>query len=256
MLLSGSVVIVTGASRGIGAATSRLLAARGAQVVCAGRDGAALEEVAAETGGSVVVADLADPAAPDRIVAHAVAEHGRLDALVANAGVGYAGEFAAMPAERVGYLVDVNVRAPMLLGLAAVNAIMATRADAGGRGGAVVFVSSIAGAVGVPGETVYSASKTAVDAFATSLREELRPAGITVSTVAPGVVDTGFFESRGAPYDRSFPRPITPERVAAIVVRALETGVERQIEPRWLAVPARLAAVTPRLYRRLARRFG
>jgi short-subunit dehydrogenase len=257
MLLRGSVVLVTGASRGIGAATARLLAARGAQVVCTGRDAAALHAVADPIGASVVVADLADPAAPQRVVSFALAEHGRLDGLVANAGVGYAGEFAAMAPERVVELVDVNVRAVALLALAAVAAVKAgsPTTDASTRGG-LVLVSSIAGAVGVPGETVYSATKTAVDAFAATLREELRDDRITVSAIAPGVVDTEFFERRGAPYDRSFPRPISADRVAAAVVRALESGADRIVEPRWLRVPAGLAAVTPRLYRRLARRFG
>jgi short-subunit dehydrogenase len=119
-----------------------------------------------------------------------------------------------------------------------------------------VFVTSIAGAVGVPGESVYSATKAAVEAFAVVLREELRPAGVGVSTVLPGVVETSFFDTRGVPYDRRVPRPVPPQRVAAAVVRALERGTPRTVVPRWLAFPAWLSAALPGPYRALARRFS
>jgi short-subunit dehydrogenase len=252
MELAGSVVIVTGASRGIGLATARLLAARGATVVAVGREEAALRCLVAETGGSSVVTDVASPASATEIVAHTMGRYGKLDAVVANAGVGYVGDFGRMPETDIARLVDVNVRAPLLLARAAVASIRA----AGGRGGAIVFVSSIAGAVGVPGESVYSATKAAVDAFASVLQEELRQDGISVSVVVPGVVATRFLESRQVPYDRRFPRPLPADRVARTVVRALETGADRLVVPRWLEVPSRLAATAPRLYRRLARRFG
>jgi NAD(P)-dependent dehydrogenase (short-subunit alcohol dehydrogenase family) len=241
--LTGGVVLVTGASRGIGAAVCRALTARGSVVVAAGRDAAALAGVPA---ASTVVADVADPAAADTLVRAAVDRHGRLDAVVANAGIGWAGEFAAMDPATVAQLVDVNLRAPILLARAALPVLR--------RPGALVFVTSIAGLVGVPGETVYSFTKAGLETFATLLREEVD--GVTVSTVAPGAVATGFFDTRGVPYDRGFPRPIRPERVAAAVVEALATGRARQVQPRWLALPARLSATMPGTYRALARRFS
>jgi NAD(P)-dependent dehydrogenase (short-subunit alcohol dehydrogenase family) len=249
--LPGAVVLVTGAGRGIGRATARALAAAGARVVCAGRDPAATGAVAAEVRGRAVVADLRDPAAPGRLVAAALEQHGRLDAVVANAGVGAAGPVAAMEPALLAEVVDVDLRAALLLARAAAAA-MTDR----GRGGAVVFVTSIAGLVGVPGESVYSAVKAGLEAFAPLLAEELRGAGVRVSTVAPGVVDTGFFDARGVPYARRFPRPVPAERVAAAVLEVLRTGRPRRVEPRWLAVPARLAAVAPRTFRVLARRAG
>jgi len=241
--LAGRVVLVTGASRGIGAATCAALTRRGAVVVAAGRDETALAEVAAS---STVVADAADPAAAPALVAAAVDRHGRLDAVVANAGLGWAGEFAAMDPARITELVDVNLRAPMLLARAALPVLR--------RPGALVLVTSIAGLVGVPGETVYSVTKAGLETFATLLREGTD--GVTVSTVAPGAVATGFFVARGVPYDRRFPRPIPPSRVAEAVVEAIATGRERRVEPRWLAFPARLSAAAPRTYRALARRFS
>jgi len=241
--LAGRVVLVTGASGGIGAATCAALTRRGAVVVAAGRDETALAAVAA---ASTVVADAADPAAAPALVATAVDRHGRLDAVVANAGIGWAGEFAGMDPARITELVDVNLRAPMLLARAALPVLR--------RPGALVFLTSIAGLVGVPGETVYSVTKAGLETFATLLREELD--GITVSTVAPGAVDTAFFTNRGVPYDRSFPRPIPPGQVAEAVVEAIATGRQRRVEPRWLAIPARLSATVPKTYRALARRFG
>jgi NAD(P)-dependent dehydrogenase (short-subunit alcohol dehydrogenase family) len=241
--LARRVALVTGASRGIGAATCAALTRRGAVVVAAGRDETALAGVAA---ASTVVADAADPDAAPALVAAAVDRHGRLDAVVANAGIGWAGEFAGMDPARITELVDVNLRAPMLLARAALPVLR--------RPGALVFVTSIAGLVGVPGETVYSVTKAGLETFATLLREEVD--GVTVSTVAPGAVDTGFFTTRGVPYDRSFPQPIPPGQVAEAVVEAIATGRERRVEPRWLAVPARLSATAPKTYRALARRFG
>lgn len=248
MKLASSVLLVTGASRGIGRATAELLAGRGATVVCTGRDSAALAALADRLGGSYLVADLTEPAAGQRLVQQVLDRHGRLDGVVANAGIGHVGPFAEMAPDDIGRLVELNLRAPMLLARAAVPVLPA--------GGALVFVGSIAGAVGVPGETVYSACKAGLGRFAELLGEELRERGITVSTVLPGVVDTDFLRSRAEPYDRRFPRPMPPERVARAVLAALIDGRPRRFEPRWLAVPARLSGALPGAYRRLARRFG
>jgi len=256
MQLAGAVVLVTGASRGIGAATARALAAAGATVVCSGRDAAALTAVAGPLGATALPADLRDPAAAAELVRVAVQRHGRLDAVVANAGIGHAGPVAAMTAERVAELADVNVRAQLLLARAAAAQMTAQAAADPGWTGRIVFLSSIAGAVGVPGESVYSATKAALEAFAPLLGEELRAARVRVSTVLPGVVETEFFTTRGLPYDRQVPRPVPADRIAATVLDVLRTGRGRTIRPRWLTVPARLAATAPATYRALARRFS
>lgn len=241
---AGRVVLVTGASRGIGAAVCAALTAGGATVLAAGRDTAAL---AAVPSASTLAADVADPAAAELLVQTALGRYGRLDAVVASAGLGWAGDFATMDPATIAELVDVNLRAPILLARAALPVLPRP-------GGALVFLTSIAGLVGVPGETVYSVTKAGLETFAALLREEA--AGITVATVAPGAVRTGFFDTRGVPYGRSFPRPLPPERVAAAVLVALAGGPARQVQPRWLAVPARLSATLPKTYRKLARRFG
>ena len=176
--------------------------------------------------------------------------YGRIDGVVANAGVGYAGEFANMPAGRIAQLLDVNLRAPMLLA----HATVPTLVEQGH--GAVLFVSSIAGVVPVAYEAAYVSSKTALEAFADSLRMELATTGVTVSTVRPGVVKTAFHEQREVPYARRWPRLLEPEHVADVIVEALETGVDHRTVPTWLGLAGRVRSLTPSLYRRLASRFG
>jgi short-subunit dehydrogenase len=250
MQLAGAVAIVTGAGSGIGAATTRSLTARGVTVVAAGDRAGDLEAVATATGATPVVCDVRDPGHATALVDETLRRHDRLDIVVANAGIGHAGDFATMPTARIADLLDVNTRAPMLLTRAALPAMLEQ-----GRG-AVVLVTSIAGTLLVPRETVYSASKAAVEAFAEPLREELRGTGVTVSTVLPAVVATGFFDARGEPYRRRFPRPQPVDRVAAAVVRAVEDGTRRVVVPPWFAVPLRIRGCAPRLYRALSRRFG
>jgi len=246
----GKVAIVTGAGHGVGRATVRALAGRGTRVVAAGLGEPDLAKLAAEVGGDWVVADARVPSHAADLVRHALDRYGRLDVAVANAGVGHAGEVADMTESRICDLVDINLRAPILLARAAVTPIRAQ------GGGALVFVSSIAGLVPVTREAAYSATKAGLEAFAETLREELRGSGVAVSTVAPTVVSTGFFDGRGEPYQRRFPRPVGPEVIAAAIVRAVELGRERTIVPRWLAVAPRFRALAPGLYRELARRFG
>lgn len=250
MNLVGKVAVVTGASHGIGRATALALAARGATVVAAGLDDDALEQLADEVRGSWLGVDVRDPAHADELVKHTLDRHRRLDVVIANAGIGHAGEVADMTVERVCDLVDINLRAPVLLARAALGPMLAQGS------GAMVFISSIAGEVLVPRESVYSATKAGVEAFAEPLREELRATGVTVSTVAPGVVATQFFDGRGEPYERRFPRPVRPEVIAAAVVRAVEHGTRHQVVPRWLGIAPRVRGVAPTLYRTLARRFG
>lgn len=250
MQLSGAVAVVTGAGRGIGAATTRLLTDRGVSVVAVGDVAEDLEKVAADTGAMTMVVDVRDPGHAVRVVEETLRRHGRLDIAVANAGIGHAGEFTEMTAERIDDLVAVNLRAPMLLAHAAIPVMRLQRQ------GAVVFISSIAGGLLVPRESVYSSTKAAIEAFAEPLREELRGTGVTVSTVMPAVVATAFFDERGEPYGRRFPRPQPPERAAAAIVRAAEHGSQRLFVPRWIAVPLRIRGFAPRLYRALARRFG
>lgn len=247
MRLSGAVCVVTGASSGIGAATSAALAARGARVLLVGRDEPRLASRTAAVRGEALLADLADPAQVRRL-ADALLTPSPPDVLVHNAGLGLHGAAGSDDADRLEQMFAVNLRAPMELTGSLLPAMIA-------RGsGHLVFVTSIAGVLGVAHESAYAASKGALGAYAASLRVELAGTGIGVTTVVPGVVRTEFFARRGVPYRRGFPAPIPPEQVAARLVHAVERDRSEVLAPRWLRIALATRAIAPELYARLAER--
>jgi short-subunit dehydrogenase len=247
--LIGLRALVTGGSSGIGAATARALAARSVRVAVAGRNIAALRRVAADTDGVVIPGDLREPGCPRRTIDVAVESLGGLDLLVSNAGIGWAGPFASMTDADIDALLDVNLRAAAHLARAAIPHL---RAGAG----RLIFVGSIAGLVGVPGEAWYSATKAGLSCLADTLRTELRADGVGVSLVTPGVVDTAYFERRKVPYDRQHPQLMTAQRAADAIVDAVDRGLDEVIIPPWLSFPARVKLHFPSLYRLLATRFA
>lgn len=244
------VVLVTGASSGIGRSTALRLASAGWRPLLSGTDPGRLTEVARRTGGQALPGDLCRPDGPDVLAAQALTSAGRVDALVASAGLGWRGPFARMPADTLERLVTLNLTAPLRLARLLLPGMLQ-------RGtGRIVLVGSVAGAVGVGDEAVYAATKAALGMFAECLRYELRGTGVHICVVLPGVVDTPFFARRGAPYDRSWPRVIPAERVADAILAAL-TGHRRQIfVPAWLGLPGRVHGTVPGLFERLASRFG
>jgi short-subunit dehydrogenase len=233
--VAGAVCLVTGASAGIGRATAAALAARGARVVALGRDAERLAGV----GERQVVCDLADGPPGDL---------GPVDVLVNNAGIGWAGPTAETP--DVERLVAVNLVAPILLARALLPGMLER-----GRGH-VVNVASIAGFVGPREEAVYAASKGGLIAFSESLRYELRGTGVGVTLVAPGVIASEFFERRGAPYGRRWPRPLPAERVAEAIADAVEKDRDEVFVPAWMGAVARFRGIAPGLFRALTGRFG
>jgi short-subunit dehydrogenase len=248
--LHGAVAVVTGAAHGIGAATVAALRAKGAHVVAADVDELALKEAVAAVGATAFVCDVRDVSHAEELVEFAQRTHGRVDIVVANAGIGHAGDFASMPPERLVDMLDINVRAPLLLARAALPGMVERRR------GALVLVSSIAGSLLVTRESAYSASKAAIEAFTVPLREELRDTGVTVSTVVPSVVATAFWDGRGEAYHRRWPRPVTADRIGAAIVDALEADRLQVVLPAWLRLPIHIHRLAPRLYRALSRRFG
>lgn len=248
MRVHGSTVLVTGASSGIGRATAAALARRGARLLLTGRDRTRLAEVTRLTGAEAHPADLAEPASLAELAAWAVER--RPAVVVHNAGIGLAAAAGAVEDAQLRRLFDVNVLAPMSL----TRALLPGLRERGA--GHLVFVGSIAGLLGVPEESAYAASKAALHRYADSLRAELAADGIGVSTVAPGIVATAFFERRGAPYTRRFPRPMPPERVAEAVADAVEHDRSEVVLPRWLRFPVLLQAAAPNAYHALARRFS
>jgi uncharacterized protein len=248
--ISGAVIVVTGAGSGIGRASARMLAERGATVVAVDRDGEAINKLTATTGGLAIAVDIRDPQHGDAVIAQVLERYQRVDAVVANAGVGYVGDFATMPPEKITTLVEVNFRGPLLLTRAALPS-MTERGS-----GALVFTTSIAGGVPVPTEAAYCFSKSALETFADALREELRPKGVTVTTVRPGVVRTAFHDDRNKPYSRKIPQPVEPEAIAAAIIDGIETGKSRRTVPGWIEIAVTAQRRMPRVFEVMSRLFG
>ncbi len=209
----------------------------------------ALRRVAADTSGIFIPGDLREPDCPRRTVEAAVDALGGLDLMVSNAGIGWAGAFASMSDSDIDSLLDLNLRAAAHLARAAIPHLHPGT-------GRIVFVGSIAGLVGVPGEAWYSATKAGLGSLAETLRAELRPRGVGVSLISPGVVDTAFFERRKAHYERQHPQLKSAQTAANAIVDAVDRGRDDVIIPPWLSFPARLKVSFPGLYRLLATRFA
>ena len=185
--LDGRVVIVTGASRGIGAAVARISAGLGAHVVGVARSEAALRAVLAElpTESRAVVGDVADPAVADAAVA-AAAELGRVWGLVNNAGIG-SGYKPAIDATLAEWDEVFRVN---LMGAVSFARAVGAALVAAGSGGRIVNISSIAGLTGLPNIAPYNATKAALDALTRTMAVELGAAGICCNSVAPGTIGT------------------------------------------------------------------
>jgi 2-dehydro-3-deoxy-D-gluconate 5-dehydrogenase len=184
--LDGKVALVTGASRGLGAAIATGLAAEGAVVVAAARSGDDLKAVAATSPGriSAIEVDLLDERGTATLVDRVVERHGRIDVLVNNAGVAPAGDFVTQSPEVWQRAWAINVLAPMLLAQAAARHFVAQRS------GKIVNVASTTGVRGKPLLVAYSTTKGALTRFTEALAAELAQHDVQVNTIAPGAFVT------------------------------------------------------------------
>ncbi|MEZ4228322.1 MAG: 3-oxoacyl-ACP reductase [Polyangiaceae bacterium] len=183
--LAGKVALITGAARGIGAATAEIMAAEGAHVVCLDRpeDDGPASQIARKIGGSVLLADVSDPEAPGSIARALKEQHGGVDIVVHNAGVTRDKTLARMKQALWDQAIDIN--------LAAVERITAELLKGTLRdGGRVVNLSSIAGIAGNVGQTNYAASKSGVVGLTKFLAKQVADRGITVNAIAPGFIET------------------------------------------------------------------
>ena len=223
--LHEKVCAITGASRGIGAATARLLAREGCRLALGGRDAAALNEVVravSEAGGeaSAVDCDVRRYEDCERLVSEAMNRFGRLDGFVANAGVGAYGELLDLSLQQIDDMLDSNARGTIYSVRAALPALLE-------GGGDLVIVASVAGLKGLPNESVYCASKHAQVGFAESLDHELRPKGVRVTAMCPGGVATEFaFGAGREPRMPGLEEMMSAEQVAEAIVFALRQDLE------------------------------
>jgi NADP-dependent 3-hydroxy acid dehydrogenase YdfG len=231
--LEGKVALVTGASRGIGAAVARALGAEGVRLALASRSGEDL-------GLEAVVARPCDVRRPDdleALAAEAAKRFGGIDILIANAGVGAYGPFLDLPADQLEEMIDVNVKGTLYAVRAALPHLL--ESDAAD----IVTLASEAGRRGLPLEAVYCASKFAQVGFTRALDHELREQGVRCSNVCPGGVATDFAMGRGrTPDTPALAGMMTPENVAEVLLfvitrprnhRILETAFRPVAEPAW-----------------------
>jgi 3-oxoacyl-[acyl-carrier protein] reductase len=231
--LDGRVALVTGASRGIGAAVARSLADAGARLGLGSRSG---DDPGIE-GAMAMPADVRDPASLEALVAATVDRFGGLDILVVNAGVGAYGPFLDTPADHIEEMIDVNVKGAIYAVRAALPALL--KSDAAD----LVTIASEAGRRGLPYEAVYCASKFAQVGLTAALDHELREQGVRCTNVCPGGVATDFAMGRGRTPDMpALSGMMRPEDVADAVLfvvtrprthRILEVAFRPVTEPSW-----------------------
>ncbi len=242
-----SITFITGASSGLGSGLAPLFAAEGDTVILAARREAALQALAQEieaSGGKAVpvVLDVSDSEAVARVFAEVQAEYGPVDTLIANAGVGQPTPATDYDSRTLEWIFSVNV-----MGLSyCVEAVLPQMLERGA--GQIVGVSSIAGYRGLPGSGGYCASKAAAISLLESLRIELRPKGIAVTTICPGFVKTPLTESN----DFDMPFLLELEEACRLMHQAIRKQKTEFAFPWQLATAVKLGRYVPNgLYDRL-----
>ncbi|MGK2949154.1 MAG: SDR family NAD(P)-dependent oxidoreductase [Acidimicrobiales bacterium] len=227
MELHGKRVLITGASRGIGRSLAAAFAEAGAHVALVARDGAALESLAAELGGSAHPADLLDREQLGRLVHRVEDSIGSIDVLVNNAGLGHNGAHWDLDADQVEAQVRLNLIVPLELSRQAIPRMLRR------GGGHIVNVASLAALASVPGMTTYAATKAGVAHGSAALRDELKGLPVGVTTVMVGGVPTDMLAQGEAygPFHKSFQRlrriQLVPDTAAADLAAAVVTGVRK-----------------------------
>ncbi len=248
MKISGSTVLLTGATGGLGQAIARALHARGGELILTGRRVEVLGPLAVELGGARTLAvDLSEPAEVDRLIAQA----GAIDILIANAALPAAGRLESFTMVEIDRALGVNLRAPIALA----HALAPTMVQRGR--GHLLFMSSLAGKSATPGTGIYNATKFGLRGFASALRADLHGSGVGVSAVFPGFIrDAGMF----AEADVKLPMGVgtsSPEDVARAVISAIERNrAEVDVAPLTMRAGATFAGIAPELASKVSRRLG
>ncbi|MEK5256660.1 SDR family oxidoreductase [Paenibacillus sp. FSL F4-0125] len=246
MVLKDKVVVITGASSGIGALTAQMLSKRGAIPILVARSEAKLKETATGIPGvfGLYTCDVTDTEAVQETFAQILATYGRIDILLNNAGYGKFASFTEMEPHEFDEMMDVNY-----MGIVrCTKAVVPHMLERGS--GQIVNVASMAGKIGTAKSVAYTATKHAVLGFTNALRQELRKSGIIVSAVNPGPIATDFFKiaDPSGNYQKSVARMMmTPEHVSSKIVKVMETGKEEIDLPGLAGFGIRLYGLFPRL---------
>lgn len=255
MIFNNKTVIITGASEGVGAAAARKFADAGANLMLVARGKKNLEAIAEELRDKTQVEffamDVADPEACVNVFKKADFEYGRIDVLVNNAGFHERGNVDTVSPEDLGRMIDVNLRAPIMLTRIALPYIR----DAGG--GAIINVGSLAGRAPIPGSATYSASKSGLRAFTYAIAEEMRDARIKFAIVSPGPIDTGFIMSDiDKVSDLTFSQPIsTSDEVAQAILDLCGNKQREQTMPAVSGVLTTVSYLFPWIGRKMRPRL-
>jgi len=250
--IEGKRILLTGATGGLGRAIAEELAGRGAVLVLSSRKATELRELVRSLPGGArrhrsIVADLAHRRAPERLIDEA----GRLDGLVANAGLPASGRLESFSRDQLERALRVNLEAPIEMARR-----LAPELERRGEGH-LVFVASLSGKAASPRTALYSATKFGLRGFAFALREDLRPSGVGVSVVSPGFVrEAGILHESGSPGPPAL-GTTTPRKVGRAVRRAIERDrSEITVAPRRQRFAVELAYRHPELSAAVQRRGG
>jgi short-subunit dehydrogenase len=247
MDISGSTVLLTGATGGLGQAIARALSAKGAQLILTGRRPDILEPLASELSARSLVVDLSEAAEVDRLLSEA----GDLDILIANAALPASGLLESFTLEQIDRALEVNLRAPI-----AMTHSLAPKMVKRGRGH-LLFMSSLSGKTGTAGSSIYNATKFGLRGFAMAMRAELHGTSVGVSAVFPGFIrDAGMFAEAGV----KLPTGVgtrSPEDVAKAVVQAIEHDRgEIDVAPLSLRIGSAFSGIAPELAATITRKTG
>lgn len=247
MEISGSKVLLTGATGGLGQAIARALRSKGADLILTGRRLDVLEPLAAELSARALAVDLSDASEIDRLLGEA----GDVDILVANAALPASGTLDSFNTEQIDRALDVNLRAPIVMTHA-----LAPRMLSRGRGH-LLFMSSLSGKTGTAGSSMYNATKFGLRGFAMAMRAELHGSGVGVSAVFPGFIrEAGMF----AEAQVELPRGVgtrSPEDVAKATVGAIERNRgEVDVAPLSLRIGSAFSGIAPELSATITRKSG
>jgi uncharacterized protein len=247
--LAGATALVTGATGGLGSAIASALRERGAELIVSGRRATELDSLAASLQARTAIADLAVREEVERL--GTLALEAGVDVLVANAALPASGLLPDLTDEQIDRMLDVNLRAPIMLAHALAPAMVAR-----GRGH-LVFVSSLSGKAASRASSLYSATKFGLRGFALALRQDLAPHGVGVSLVAPGFIrDAGMFADSGVKLPPGAGTK-TSDDVAAAVIRVIEADrAELEVAPAALRAGTAFASLAPQLAASASRLAG
>jgi NAD(P)-dependent dehydrogenase (short-subunit alcohol dehydrogenase family) len=238
--ISGKVVLITGAARGIGAGVARQLAAAGAHVALVGLEGDELRAVAADCGPDALAieADVTDWEQLRRAVTAVVARHGRIDVLMANAGIAAAGFVRSIDPDAFERVIEVNLLGVWRTVRSCLPHLIESR-------GYCLVVSSMAAVVHIPGNAPYNAAKAGVEAFANTLRAEVRHLGVSVGVAHPTWISTDMVNSADehpvfGPLRKTLPPPLGRTYPLSVAVDAFVAGIARRA--RTIHIPRQLLA--------------